>query len=46
MHTTFATKMSTTVVRPRGYAFAYRPHFGRDLDIHAPVNRPARARPG
>ena len=42
MHTTFATNMSTTVVRPRGYAFAYRPHFGRDLDIHAPVNRPAR----
>jgi hypothetical protein len=46
MQTTFATNTSTATVRPRGYAFAYRPPFGRDLDIRAPVNRPVRSRTG
>jgi hypothetical protein len=46
MQTTFATNMSTLEVRPRGCAVAYRPSFGRDLDIREPVNRPVRSKPG
>jgi hypothetical protein len=46
MQTAFATNISMLAVRPRGYALAYRPPFGRDLDSRAPVNRPARSRPG
>jgi hypothetical protein len=42
MHTTFATNTSTAAVRPRGYSLAYRPPFGRDLDVAAPFDRPVR----
>jgi hypothetical protein len=40
-----AARIHTEVIRPHGYSFACRAPFGRDLDIRAPVNRPARPDP-